>query len=96
MDPKTENYCPNTLRFFAALKTEKYINKYRISDIGYPISIGWRHQMNGCNCCVDEEMSGRRFLTNDEKREQLETYKKWLDSESKGVAEAISKLKKAR
>jgi hypothetical protein len=37
---------------------------------------------------------GRRFLTTEEKIERLNEYKKWLDNESKGVDEAISKLKK--
>lgn len=41
------------------------------------------------NCC------GRQFLTSDEKVEQLEEYKKWLDNESKGVEEAIEKIKEA-
>jgi hypothetical protein len=38
---------------------------------------------------------GRQFLTNDEKIEKLEEYKSWLDNESKGVEEAIERLKKA-
>ena len=38
---------------------------------------------------------GRQFLTAEEKIEKLEEYKKWLDNESKGVEEAIAKLKKA-
>jgi hypothetical protein len=37
---------------------------------------------------------GRRFLTTEEKIERLKEYKEWLDNESKGVEEAISKLKK--
>lgn len=36
---------------------------------------------------------GRRFLTKEEKIKKLDDYKKWLDNESKGVEEAISKLK---
>jgi len=40
-------------------------------------------------CC------GRQFLTTDEKVEKLEEYKKWLENESKGVEEAIAKLKEA-
>lgn len=36
---------------------------------------------------------GRHFLTKEEKIEKLEEYKQWLDSESKGVTEAIEKLK---
>ena len=38
---------------------------------------------------------GRHFLTTEEKIEKLEEYKNWLDNESKGVEEAIAKLKKA-
>jgi hypothetical protein len=38
---------------------------------------------------------GRHFLTTEEKIEKLEEYKKWLDSESKGVNEAITNLTKA-
>ncbi len=38
---------------------------------------------------------GRQFLTSEEKIEKLEEYKNWLDNESKGVEEAIEKLKKA-
>ena len=45
--------------------------------------------------CCDEKYSGRNFLTKEEKIEKLQGYKDWLDSESKGVEESISKLKKA-
>lgn len=38
---------------------------------------------------------GRHFLTTEEKIEKLEEYKNWLNNESKGVEEAIAKLKKA-
>jgi len=38
---------------------------------------------------------GRSFFTKEEKIEMLERYKKWLDSESKGVSERIEELKKA-
>jgi hypothetical protein len=38
---------------------------------------------------------GRQFLTTDEQIERLEEYKSWLDNESKGVEEAIERLKKA-
>lgn len=41
--------------------------------------------------CYDKHC-GRRFLTKEEKIERLEEYRKWLDNESKGVKEAISKL----
>ena len=36
---------------------------------------------------------GRLFLTKEEKLKQLDEYKSWLDNESKGVEEAIAKLK---
>lgn len=42
--------------------------------------------------CYDKHC-GRRFLTKQEKIGKLEEYKKWLDNESKGVEEAISKFK---
>jgi len=45
---------------------------------------------HGVNCCGP---SGRHFLTSEEKIEKLEEYKKWLDSESSGVEEAIETLK---
>ncbi len=38
---------------------------------------------------------GRHFLTTDEKIEHLEKYKEWLEMETKGVDETITKLKKA-
>jgi hypothetical protein len=41
-------------------------------------------------CCTCHP---RRFLTKEEKIQHLNEYKKWLDNESKGVDEAISKLK---
>lgn len=46
------------------------------------------------NCC--EFTDRRRFLTTEEKVEKLQDYKSWLDSEAKGVEEAIKKLKKAQ
>jgi len=45
-------------------------------------------------CCSEYEQ-GRNFLTKEEKIEKLKEYKDWLDSESKGVDEAITDLKKA-
>ena len=45
-------------------------------------------------CCEDKH-AGRQFLTNEERIGMLEEYKQWLENESKGVQEAISKLKKA-
>ncbi len=47
------------------------------------------HGMTHGSCC------GRQFFTSEEKIEQLEEYKKWLDSESKGVEEAIEDIQKA-
>jgi len=41
-------------------------------------------------CCSSHH--GRHFLTKEEKIKKLTEYKKWLDNESKGVAEAIAKL----
>ena len=41
-----------------------------------------------------EAYCGRQFLTAKEKIERLEYYKKWLDNESKGVGEAIARIKK--
>lgn len=46
--------------------------------------------------CCGSEMEGRRFLTTEEKVEKLQDYKKWLESEAKGVDESIKKLKKAQ
>lgn len=40
-------------------------------------------------------MHGRQFFTSDEKIEMLERYKEWLTNETKGVDEAIERLKKA-
>ena len=48
----------------------------------------------GQGCCSDQH-EGRQFLTKDEKIEKLKEYKNWLDNESKGLDETISKLKKA-
>ena len=35
---------------------------------------------------------GRMFLTKEEKIEKLTKYKNWLDNESKGVEETITKI----
>jgi len=43
----------------------------------------------------EEKYAGRHFLTKEEKIEKLDEYKQWLNNESKGVEETISKLKKA-
>ena len=45
--------------------------------------------------CAESEFAGRNFLTTEEKAAKLQDYAKWLDNESKGVEEAIVKLKKA-
>ncbi|HLD43623.1 MAG TPA: hypothetical protein VJB08_06605 [Candidatus Nanoarchaeia archaeon] len=44
----------------------------------------------GCEC----EETPRQFLTNEEKIEKLQEYKNWLEKEAKGVAEAMSRIKK--
>ena len=38
------------------------------------------------------EQYGRRFITKAEKIEKLTEYKNWLDNESKGVEERITKI----
>jgi len=48
------------------------------------------------NCGCSEGFEGRKFLTREEKIERLQSYKTWLDSESKGVEEVITNLKKAK
>ena len=52
------------------------------------------HRSGGKSMCHGR-CHERRFLTKEEKITKLENYKKWLDNESKGVAEAISELNKA-
>jgi len=42
-------------------------------------------------CC-----EGRSFLTKEEKIDRLKRYKDWLESEAKGVSEAITEIKKAK
>ena len=52
------------------------------------------HEQN--NMCYGPHIYCRRkFLTNEEKIQKLEEYKKWLENETKGVDETIEKLKKA-
>ena len=71
---------------------------YRISDIvkPIPILIGGENKMYN-----HEEMSccgmyhPRMFLTKEEKIDHLNKYKTWLESETKGVNEAIAKLKES-
>jgi len=54
------------------------------------------HEMNRMHGAHDLYcLCGRQFLTTEEKIERLKEYKKWLENESKGVEEAIEKLKKA-
>lgn len=52
----------------------------------------------GMSCCVGQSCGpqGRNFLTNEEKIERLEEYKEWLESEAKGVSEAIIEIKKKK
>ena len=38
---------------------------------------------------------GRHFLTKEEKKAYLEEYKQWLESEKKGVEEALDELSKS-
>ena len=45
--------------------------------------------MSGCDCG-----SERRFLTREEKIEELKEYKETLENEAKGVAERIKELQK--
>ena len=55
---------------------------------------GFRRIKMGCGTYTCEsEFAGRSFLTKEEKIQKLEEYKEWLDSESKGVQEAIEKIK---
>ncbi|MCK5627390.1 hypothetical protein KAI23_05430 [Candidatus Bathyarchaeota archaeon] len=61
-------------------------------DIGYPIS-DIQYRGGEIMCC--ETNYGRNFLTKEEKIEKLKGYKEWLDNESKGVEEAIEKIKGA-
>ncbi len=51
----------------------------------------YHHEECDCNCGPH----GRMFLTKEEKIEHLTKYKEWLQNETKGVDEAIAKLKEA-
>jgi hypothetical protein len=74
------------------LSSIRYINRYRFSDIGSPIVAFGRYKMQcEAGCC-----ESRMFLTKEEKVQKLQGYKDWLESESKGVTEAIAELKKAK
>jgi len=46
------------------------------------------HMGRHCGC-----HGGRHFLTTEEKIKHLEEYHKWLEMESKGVEETLSKLR---
>lgn len=77
-----------------------YQNLYiEVSGIQYSTSNkdenGGMKPMQCETSCCGSEMEGRKFLTAEEKVEKLQDYKKWLESEAKGVEEAIKKLKKA-
>ena len=63
--------------------------QYRITNTG---CVGGEkmHHGNQDICCCSHH--GRQFLTKEEKLKKLTEYKKWLDNESKGVAEVIEEL----
>lgn len=63
-------------------------NQYRKTDNSFGGEIMHHGEEN--MCCSSHH--GRHFLTKEEKIKKLTEYKKWLDNESKGVAEAIAKL----
>ena len=42
----------------------------------------------------DDHMCGRQFFTKEERAEVMERYKEWLEKETKGVEEAIERMKK--
>lgn len=54
--------------------------------------------MSNMSCCAGQSCSPqeRSFLTNEEKIARLEEYKEWLESEAKGVSEAIIEIKKKK
>lgn len=54
--------------------------------------------MSNMSCCAGQSCGpqGRSFLTNEEKIARLEEYKEWLESEAKGVSEAIIEIKKKK
>jgi hypothetical protein len=55
-------------------------------------------RMGNMSCCAGQSCGpqGRGFLTSEEKVERLEEYKEWLESEAKGVSEAIAEIKKKK
>jgi len=54
------------------------------------------HTQESCGSCHCEDGScgSRRFMTKEEKLKKLKSYKDSLESESKAVAEHITKLEK--
>ncbi len=67
-----------------------------ILEIRYWILEGENMMDRTCGTGSCGSYDGRKFLTTEERVEMLDDYKKWLDSESKGVEEAIARLKKAK
>ena len=65
-----------------------------ISQIQYQIR-RWKntHHEEEYTCCCTPHP--RMFLTKEEKTDQLNKYKEWLENETKGVNEAIAKLKES-
>ncbi len=51
------------------------------------------HNEESTCCCTPHP---RMFLTREEKIDHLNNYKEWLESETKGVNEAIAKLKESK
>ena len=50
------------------------------------------HEEESTCCCTPHP---RIFLTKEEKIDDLNKYKKWLENETKGVNETIAKLKES-
>ena len=63
--------------------------QYRITNTCYVGGEKMHHGNQDIFCC---SYHGRQFLTKEEKLKKLTEYKKWLDNESKGVAEVIEEL----
>ncbi len=69
--------------------------------IAYPISENQHQGFGGDNTYGNEEFDccgfthPRMFLTKEERILHLNKYKEWLENETKGVNEAIAKLKEA-
>ena len=64
------------------------VMRYRKTDI--QIGVEKMHYGTENMCCSTHH--GRQFLTKEEKINKLTEYKNWLDNESKGVEEAITKI----